>query len=384
MGTVADRAGRTAPALAVVVTLLSVWIILVRPVLPSELHLAGGLVVAGCTVAIGLWAGLDADGLGLSPRRLIDGLRYGGLAFGAVTAVLLLGLAIPLTRHGFHSSRADITAGQLVLQALVTIPVGTVVVEELAFRGALLGLLRQAKPTASAVVACSVLFGLWHVPTVLGAVSGSHRLGAGGRGWHLRGDLCGGLGVLLAADPLRKPAGAGPGSPGDQHGGPDRGLVRRALAQPPAHQRQQRQNRMFFRKLKPTRAVFMAVAPASSRSMMYSVLLGLAVLAAKIRPKSMIPSARVGERVVLQEGEDGSGTQDHVLDVELARSGPGRTSPAAPGRDGRTRPRTGRPRSARTADRSRPAGCPSPPEANPSAAGTPRSGCAGRSRRPAA
>ncbi len=173
MRTVADRVGRTAPALAVVVTLLSVWIILVRPVLPSELHLAGGLVVAGGTVAIGLWAGLDSDGLGLSSRRLIDGLRYGGLAFGAVTAVLLLGLAIPLTRHGFHASRADITAGQLVLQALVTIPVGTVVVEELAFRGVLLGLLRQALPTARAVVACSVLFGLWHVPTVLGAVSGS-------------------------------------------------------------------------------------------------------------------------------------------------------------------------------------------------------------------
>ena len=65
MGTVADRAGRTAPALAVVVTLLSVWIILVRPVLPSDLHLAGGLIVAGGTVAIGLWAGLAVTAFGL-------------------------------------------------------------------------------------------------------------------------------------------------------------------------------------------------------------------------------------------------------------------------------------------------------------------------------
>ena len=147
---------------------------MVRPVLPSELHLVGGLVVAGCTVALGLWGGLDADGLGLSPRRLTDGLRYGGLAFGAVTAVVLLGLVIPVTRHAFHSTRADITAGQLLLQVLVTIPLGTVVVEELAFRGAVLGLLRLAMPTVWAVVACSVLFGLWHVPAVLGAASGSH------------------------------------------------------------------------------------------------------------------------------------------------------------------------------------------------------------------
>ena len=174
MGRVAERGGRTVPALAACITLLSVWDLVVRPVLPSELHPAGGLVVAACTVALGLWGGLDADGLGLSPGRLGDGLRYGGLAFGVVTVVLLLGLAIPVTRDSFHSGRADITAGHLLLQALVTIPIGTVLVEELAFRGSVLGLFRLAMPTTRAVVACSVLFGLWHIPTVLGAISGSH------------------------------------------------------------------------------------------------------------------------------------------------------------------------------------------------------------------
>jgi len=173
MGRVAERGGRTVPALAACITLLSVWDLVVRPVLPSELHPAGGLVVAACTVALGLWGGLDADRLGLSPGRLGDGLRYGGLAFGVVTVVLLLGLAIPVTRDSFHSGQADITAGHLLLQALVTIPIGTVLVEELAFRGSVLGLFRLAMPTTRAVVACSVLFGLWHVPSVLRAASGS-------------------------------------------------------------------------------------------------------------------------------------------------------------------------------------------------------------------
>jgi membrane protease YdiL (CAAX protease family) len=109
----------------------------------------------------------------LSPRRLTDGLRYGGLAFGAVTVVILLGVAIPATREAFHSGRADITARQLLVQVPLTIPLGTVVVEELVFRGALLGLFRLAMPTARAVVSCSVLFGLWHVPSVLAATSGS-------------------------------------------------------------------------------------------------------------------------------------------------------------------------------------------------------------------
>lgn len=171
---VTDRARRLYPALAGCVVLLSVWDIVVRPVLPSELHLMGGLIVAGCAVALGLWGGLDAEGLGLSPGRLTDGLRYGGLAFGAVTAVVLLGLVIPVTRHEFHSTRADITAGHLLVQVLATIPLGTIVVEELIFRGAVLGLLLLAMPTAWAFVACSVLFGLWHVPAVLGAASGSH------------------------------------------------------------------------------------------------------------------------------------------------------------------------------------------------------------------
>lgn len=173
MGRLPDQAGRTVPALAACVALLSVWVVLVRPGLPPVPRLVGGLVVAGCTVALGLWGGLDADGLGLSPRRLTGGLRYGGLAFGAVTVVIVLGVAIPATRQAFQSGRADITAGQLLLQVPVTIPLGTVVVEELAFRGALLGLFRLAMPTARAVVACSVLFGLWHVPSVLAAVSGS-------------------------------------------------------------------------------------------------------------------------------------------------------------------------------------------------------------------
>src|SRR5690242_2502701 len=115
MRTVADRSGRTVPALAACVALLTVWVTVVRAALPGELHAVGGLVVAACTVALGVWGGLDADGLGLSPRRLADGLRYGGVAFGVVTTVLLLGLAIPQTRQSFDVGRAEVSAGQLVL-----------------------------------------------------------------------------------------------------------------------------------------------------------------------------------------------------------------------------------------------------------------------------
>ena len=90
-----------------------------------------------------------------------------------MTGVVLLGLVIPATRHSYHTGRADIGAAHLLVQVLVEIPVGTVVVEELAFRGSLLGLLRLELSTGWAVVVCSVLFGLWHVPSVVSVTSGS-------------------------------------------------------------------------------------------------------------------------------------------------------------------------------------------------------------------
>lgn len=187
----ASRAQRAYAAVAGCVAILAVWDVVVRPALPSELHVEGGFIVAATTVALGVWAGLDADAIGLSPGRLGKGLRYGAAAFAAVTAVVLLGVLIPATRHHFHSSRADITASQLLLQALATIPLGTVVVEELAFRGVLLGLLREATSTRRAVVVCSVLFGMWHVPAVVSDTSGS----AG----HLLAAVAGTFGATFAA-----------------------------------------------------------------------------------------------------------------------------------------------------------------------------------------
>jgi membrane protease YdiL (CAAX protease family) len=163
----ANRAARPYAALVACVAILAVWDVSVRPALPTDMHPVGGLIVAGCTVALGLWGGLDTSTLGLSPRQLRDGLRYGGLAFGAITAIVLIGLVLPPTREGFHSGRGDISAGELLTKVLITIPLGTVVVEELIFRGAVLGLLLRVLPTWRAALACSVLFGLWHLPSVV-------------------------------------------------------------------------------------------------------------------------------------------------------------------------------------------------------------------------
>lgn len=172
-----DRAWRGASTRSVValvgtLAVLAAWNLAVRPSLASGYHLPGGLLVAGAVVALGLWAGLGMSGLGMAPARLGSGLRLGAAAAGVVAAVLLVGTLLPATRGSFDVPRAHTGFGDLLVQVLVLIPIRTVLVEELAFRGTLLGLLLQMLPRGWAVAVCSVLFGLWHLGGIVTSTPG--------------------------------------------------------------------------------------------------------------------------------------------------------------------------------------------------------------------
>ena len=165
----------TAPAARVAVgaglgtalAILVAWNVVGRPTLPDRWHLLGSLLVAGSVLVVARVARLSWAELGLGRDDLGSGLRWGAGAFAVVSAVVILGSLLPATRHLFDSTRADISAGQLALEALVTIPIGTAVVEELAFRGVLLGMMRSRLSVVPAVLATSVLFGLWHLDPIL-------------------------------------------------------------------------------------------------------------------------------------------------------------------------------------------------------------------------
>jgi uncharacterized protein len=71
---------------------------------------------------------------------------------------------LPAVRGAFADRRVErVGLATVGWQILVRIPFGTVALEEIAFRGVLLGLLRDIYGTGWATVASSVLFGLWHV-----------------------------------------------------------------------------------------------------------------------------------------------------------------------------------------------------------------------------
>lgn len=103
----------------------------------------------------------DELGLGSGPAR--RGLRYGAAAAGGVGLVYTAGALLPATRPLFADQRAATELPGLLRQALVDVPLGTVALEEVGFRGALPALLRDTYGERAARIAPVVLFGLWHL-----------------------------------------------------------------------------------------------------------------------------------------------------------------------------------------------------------------------------
>lgn len=123
---------------------------------------AGPACVAGL-VAIARLSGLSWRDLGLGPGTWRPGLRWAFAVIVVVGVVIAVGAALPLTREAFRDTRYRLGWGDTLLTAFALIPVGTVLVEEMAFRSVLWGLLRRAWGTGAATVVSSVLFGVWHV-----------------------------------------------------------------------------------------------------------------------------------------------------------------------------------------------------------------------------
>ena len=87
--------------------------------------------------------------------------RAAGRALGAGWVILA---AVPATRPVLGDRRiTGLTGRAVAYQALVRIPVGTVLWEETAFRGVLQAALGRVLPRPAAVTVTSALFGVWHI-----------------------------------------------------------------------------------------------------------------------------------------------------------------------------------------------------------------------------
>lgn len=127
-----------------------------------RLQYATGLVMTASAVALARRAG-HGDEIGLDADTLGSGATVG--AAGALAVAGGIGAALAVRSEAMLDDRPLSMSGpQARRYVLAHIPLGTVVPEEVVFRGALPALLRGSRtPTWVPAAVSSLLFGLWHV-----------------------------------------------------------------------------------------------------------------------------------------------------------------------------------------------------------------------------
>jgi uncharacterized protein len=115
-------------------------------------------------------SGLTAADMGFAREQWRPGRLATGLAAGAAAGWLLVAV-VPAARPVLDDKRISSLKGRAVAyQAVVRIPIGTVLWEETAFRGVLQAGLRRVMPQTAAIVVTSAVFGIWHIRPTLQAL----------------------------------------------------------------------------------------------------------------------------------------------------------------------------------------------------------------------
>jgi len=116
----------------------------------------------GALVVMARRSGLSWAELGF--HRSSRGLRIGGALASAVAGAYAAGIAVPATRGFFRDERAlSLSSARALEEALIQVPFGTVLLEEVGFRGVTHALVARSHGHGTATAVSSVLFGLWHI-----------------------------------------------------------------------------------------------------------------------------------------------------------------------------------------------------------------------------
>jgi uncharacterized protein len=136
----------------------------------------------GAALAAAAASDLTATDLGLGCEELVPGLRLGSAAAAATAGGWALIAAVPATRPALRDDRiAGLSGREVAYQALVRIPLGTVLWEETAFRGVLQAALGRVMPMGAAIAVTSCVFGIWHIGPTAAALRINGLAGAPGK-----------------------------------------------------------------------------------------------------------------------------------------------------------------------------------------------------------
>ncbi len=134
----------------------------------TALYVPLNLGATAVLLAVARRAGLGRGDLGLRPGALGRGVRWGGAIALAAAVGLGVALAVPALHPLLEDERVgNIGYGLLAYRTLIRIPLGTVVLEEVAFRGVLFGAWARLEGPRRAAIGSSVVFGIWHIRPAL-------------------------------------------------------------------------------------------------------------------------------------------------------------------------------------------------------------------------
>jgi uncharacterized protein len=149
--------------LLTVVGVLATTNLLNNRLLPRA-YVGTGVVGSAAMLGVARREGYSWTELGLDRRSVASGLAWSVGATALVSLAYTAVAAIPATRTAFHDQRiADASRAAIRQRALVRVPLGTVLLEEVGFRSVLDAMLRQRYTHREATVISSLLFGLWHI-----------------------------------------------------------------------------------------------------------------------------------------------------------------------------------------------------------------------------
>lgn len=156
---------RKVPALIAAVALLAAATTLNNLVLPGWTYPLCGVVTVAGLLWLARWSGLRLSAVGMGRRHLRRAAVLGLIGLGAVAVAFGIALAVPELRTAFYDGRLGmLDPATLLWVTLIRIPLGTVLLEEVAFRGVLPALLGGGEAWRwGPALGASALFGLWHV-----------------------------------------------------------------------------------------------------------------------------------------------------------------------------------------------------------------------------
>ena len=171
-----ERTARDTPALILTVSLLAAYNVARTLWIPESWQLLTNVGVALLIGAIAWWSSVDTTELGLHRDHHPLGAIWGGGALLLVMAVVV-GFALVSEVRGssqgaLDDPRLQVPFLEMVYEVAFNTPLGTVVLEEFAFRGLLLALFLRHTSMWRSVLWSSLLFGAWHIlPTLTTAAS---------------------------------------------------------------------------------------------------------------------------------------------------------------------------------------------------------------------